>query len=360
MKKCILSLDYDACYSILTPEGYDAEVERTNYEFWHDGSHDPDTILNAIRSKFNDYLTLITESSDAISVYVGSDRQSHTLDELNQKKNNHNGSVFTALETLCKARTTEAKPWIFEKLLLADPLMRDGGAYERERGLAYRQMKNRDALQFELKEKRNPNSKYDLILNQMWDSYRENPGAEALEFHFIDDRKDLIDDLISRMDPTKMPPNMTLMVSRFDYISHVEAWPRPMMICLDSRTPIRAGTRLPRSPILDAVLEVGIEVSATLAVAPHPLPSSTIIRSESERLVIPVASTGGGGGGGGGGDGEEFMKILPVLPIPASSETPLYGGISQVHFFTELERVRMRHEEHSGVPMREAKIQRRI
>lgn len=229
-KIVIISQDYDGCYSIMTDAGYNGEVNGRNKKTWQwykSNGTEAIEIINPIREKYNNYLSSLTIDANEVHVYVGSDRQSYTLDN-NNNHNNKNGSVFPALEALCHARTSEKQPWQFEPLLLADPKDKENNPYGRSRGTAYQQMKKPNAKQYEVNEPsinfdykgKKTHSKKPLILNQMWDAYRQNPKDTELEFNFLDDRQDLIEDVLS-LNPVLMPPNMILIVSKFDYIDMV-------------------------------------------------------------------------------------------------------------------------------------------
>jgi hypothetical protein len=154
----------------------------------------------------NQYLDQITAGANAVSVYVGSNRQSYYLDKFNVDINK-NGSVFPALEVLCQTRTTVGCPWTFEPYLLADTGF--------ERGEALRRIKS--GTPPHLKAPENGESKIPLLLAQMRDANSQYPG-EKLEFHFVDDRQDLIDDIRENLDPHQIPSGMTLKISKFDYI----------------------------------------------------------------------------------------------------------------------------------------------
>ena len=233
MRTIIISQDYDGCYCIMTDAGFAAERDQINASYWRPfiaGGGDYAAQIKPIRDRYNAFLNDITVDAESVHVYVGSDRQSKDLDDLNAD-NNHNGSVFPALENLCRERTTLAKPWKFEPLLLADPLITGTEPYKRKRGEAYQHITKREEPQLSNSEPRVyfrdaagklKTSKRPLLLNQMWDAYRQNPEATELEFHFIDDRQDLIDDVLERLDPSEMPPNMTLVVSKFDYLGIME------------------------------------------------------------------------------------------------------------------------------------------
>jgi len=206
--RVILSLDYDGCTSIIAEGGLTAELEapgkKEKYE--HPAYVEVKARLLETPQQCNQYLDQITAGADAVSVYVGSNRQSYSLDKRNENKNK-NGSVFPALEALCQTRTTVGCPWTFESYLLADT-----GS---ERGEALRRIKSGTLPHLEAPEY--GESKIPLLLAQMSDAYRQYPG-ETLEFHFVDDRQDLIDDICEKLNKHLIPPGMTLKISKFDYI----------------------------------------------------------------------------------------------------------------------------------------------
>ena len=227
-KITVISQDYDGCYSIMTPIGSDIELNGQNKAVWEklraQGFEDLDKI-SLTKKIYGELLDNITKDADEVRVYVGSDRQSHALDQANINVNK-NGSVFPALIDLCSTRGSLKQPWQFEPLLLADPRDLTKGPYGRRRGEAYQRIINTHLLQLDVTEKttyfydngKAKCSKVPLILNQMWDAYRQNPDATELAFHFIDDRQDLLNDILTKIDPDEIPPNMTLIVSKFDYI----------------------------------------------------------------------------------------------------------------------------------------------
>lgn len=204
--RVILSLDYDGCTSIIAEGGVKAELEGQNKEEYEKPKYDTfKARLLQTPQQYKQYLDQITAGADAVSVYVGSDRQSYTLDKWNADRNK-NGSVFPALEALCQTRTTVGCPWTFEPYLLADTGF--------ERGEALRRIKSETPPHLEAPESNG--SKIPLLLAQMSDAYRQYHG-ETLEFHFVDDRQDLIDDICENLDPHLIPPGMTLKISKFDY-----------------------------------------------------------------------------------------------------------------------------------------------
>ena len=141
-KRVVISQDYDGCYSIVASGGVDAELKGTNQKFYLDPKYQSlVTRLRQLPDTYKHYLTDITAKAHAVSVYVGSDRQSFRLDQHNASKN-RNGSVFPALRELCYTRTTITCPWTFEPFLLADT--------EHTRGEALRRMDSisEDQLEF--------------------------------------------------------------------------------------------------------------------------------------------------------------------------------------------------------------------
>ena len=240
-KVVIISQDYDGCFSIMTDVGITREM-RLNHVFWEKTPPYGQAIhpmLAAARQKFDDYLSAMTERADEVRVYVGSDRQSFEMDQHNAQ-HNQNGSVFPALRQLCEDRNTAEKPWIFESLLMSDPLDYTQGRFGRVRGLSLACMTDTPAaVQYSVVDPhRCGRSKVSMLLNQMWDASRQNPDATELEFHFIDDREDLIVDVLRNIRPDQLPPNMTLSVTKFDYVGLIQQ---------------EAGALALRSPIIGAL-----------------------------------------------------------------------------------------------------------
>lgn len=214
IKRVIISQDYDGCYCIVAPGGVDAELQGANKLFFSQPKNKPlADLLLKIPTLYEAYLSQITANAHAVSVYDGSDRQSHRLDKLNVE-HNRNGSVFPALQGLCEKNTTSERPWTFEPLLMAD------AGYPR--GEALRRMKTGGVdleipryTQFVSGTKRP--SKIPMLVAQMKDAYHQYPDDD-IEFHFIDDRSDLIEDIEKNLKLEDIPPNTTLVLSKFDYI----------------------------------------------------------------------------------------------------------------------------------------------
>ena len=231
MRKVIISHDYDGCFDIMTPEGLELAINGPNKASWDKYTIETGAtildLITAARDQHERFLRDLTKDADEVLVYVGSDRQSYELDQLNQKAH-HNGSVFPALEELCRTYTTAIQKWSYATLLMADPLISGKGPFRRERGTAYKliQLKdeekqlvvNEPPLRFKNEKGVLCRSKIPMLLNQMWDAYYNNPDATELQFHFIDDREDLIMDVLSKLNPVYMPPKMTLTASRFDHV----------------------------------------------------------------------------------------------------------------------------------------------
>lgn len=240
-KKVIISHDYDGCFSIMTEEGLKGELNGANKACWEQFEKQEVNVAEMFRSiiaQHNDFLDEITKNASEVRVYVGSDRQSYNVDQHNLKIHN-NGSVFPALENLCQRRSTSEQPWIFEHLLLADPEIKEGGPFLRMRGEAYKSIKEKakehlevvvERITFKNHRGKLTNSKRPLLLNQMWDAHRQNPNAQ-LEFHFIDDRNDLIEDILKNLKPENLPPKMTLVVSKFNFLGVVERDPDAHKTC---------------------------------------------------------------------------------------------------------------------------------
>lgn len=238
-KVTIISIDYDGCFSILTPEGVEITINGNNKEQWEQSGLNIVERIKETQQQFNVFLSTITKAATAVKVYVGSDRQSYVTDTKNLNRN-HNGSVFPALEHLCKVRSTKSQPWTFEPLLMADPALEGKGPFFRKRGAAYELIQKSHSNQLVITdppvifinpEGRPVQSKIPMLLNQMWDAYRQNPKDTQLEFNFIDDRVDIINDILQNLNPDEMPPKMSLAVSKFDALGVVIDESNALSLC---------------------------------------------------------------------------------------------------------------------------------
>lgn len=312
-KITFISQDYDGCYCIMTDAGFVAERDGLNAKtYWHPfiaKGGDYAAQIQPIRDRYNAFLNDITIDAARVHVYVGSDRQSKHLDDLNDH-NHHNGSVFPALENLCREKTTLAKPWQFEPLLMADPVITGAEPYSRRRGEAYQRITSKDADQLGVTEPptyfrdaagKVKISKRPILLNQMWDAYRQNPDATELEFHFIDDRQDLIDDVLLRLNPAEMPPNMTLIASKFDYLGFIEGSDKALDQCgrLVSTNPAPPKPLLLKEATPDTLAAKEPEDSAATnpllqSLSDHPRLASGLLGAASTALVMLLASLASG------------------------------------------------------------------
>lgn len=268
-----ISQDYDGCFSLI-PEGnieifveqYKTVLSR-HYETkrsWFAQKGDPDLLIKqqiekvcsdmteTFRQSRSQFLAYINESvtadAELVRMYVGSDRQSYQADKENDEAN-HNGSVYRALIEFCEQQNKiTPKDWQLEPLLAADRYdARSGINRDELRGRALRLMETPQAPQlgydamkvgpsFIDMDKKKRASKWPVLLNQMWDLYRENPGHE-LEFHFIDDRDDVLLDIETHLKTNiaELPPGMVVKLSKFDYVSiynHYEPEGRPSLSVL--------------------------------------------------------------------------------------------------------------------------------
>lgn len=218
IKRVAISQDYDGCYAIAARSGVVNELSGKKKIFYDDPRNK--ALVSSIKSMpklFRAYLTSITAEADAVSVYVGSIRQSYHSDKLNADKHK-NGSVFPALKGLCRSRNSTACQWKFEPFLLADGEEPRGTALQRIQSGAGPHRHNRYQEQ---RTKLGKSSKVPLLLAQMWDFARQYPDDE-LEFHFIDDNIDILTDVLDNLNPKSMPLGMTLKLSRFDYRAFAE------------------------------------------------------------------------------------------------------------------------------------------
>ena len=327
-KITVISQDYDNCFAIMTQEGFNAEFYGRNKATWESEfiAKGVDIVARteSTREQYNAYLTAITRDANAVRVYVGSDRQSDDLDKLNAAKNG-NGSVFPALETLCREKSTVEQPWQFEPLLLADPLIPGAEPYLRARGEAYRRISESREPQLRVTERptmftnnegRLAASKRSMLLNQMWDAYRQNPDADALDFHFIDDREDLINDILTRLNPADMPPNMTLKVSKFDYLGMLAYQDPEALKHCGTIVSTRPSPRLPVAAELMAEDETGMGavsvVEVTVEGTERTVVGGTGVRVTESALSVSVLAAVSKGGPG-------FYTHLRLEDAPAQS-----------------------------------------
>ena len=223
IKRVVISQDYDGCYSIVAPNGVENERNGHNKQIYKQYP-DLNSKLEKLPGLYNGYLTDLTKEAELVSVYVGSDRQSKELDELNIRRNN-NGSAFSALKSLCEKRNQkDGKTWTFEPFLLADGNNPRGSAFER--------MKNSSGPQLHAPEpSRNTDegrpSKIPLLRAQMRDIRKQYPNDE-IEFNFIDDRQDLIEDICKYLQPKDIPAGICLKIHKFDYIGVLQDEPNAL------------------------------------------------------------------------------------------------------------------------------------
>jgi len=226
------SLDYDGSLSFLSEQGRDKIIERFHTDpKWERFRLAKINILERLDFAKAQYWQLLDSicaaAPDApiMHVYQGSDRQSLFLDVYNANFHG-NGSSFECVKKLCNDRTTKEQLWLYEPLLMADPKI-PNEPYARQRGYAFECMRDRSKPQpkpldplvtFKTDDDKEHLSKRPMLLHQMWDFYRLNPKAKHLVFHYVDDRQELINDVLQRLDPKDMPPNMTLQVSLFNHV----------------------------------------------------------------------------------------------------------------------------------------------
>lgn len=252
-KICVISQDYDGCYSILTQEGLLAE-KKLNKFYWDNlGPKATDEYFASVHKRYHDYLDAISKDASSVHVYVGSARQSARLDSIGNHINGQNGSVFLALEGLCRDKNTKEQPWIFEPLLLADPIIPGDPCNRRQRGEAYKRILLsrsgvKDVVHLDIpKEYISEHKKYSehiidtkipMILGQIWDVYYQNPDVTEIEFYFLDDRLDLINNALKHISGNILPPNVTLICTQFSYLDLDPSAPLPE---IGRRTSIKLG-----------------------------------------------------------------------------------------------------------------------
>jgi hypothetical protein len=115
-KITVFSLGYDKCADILFDDiiklhQSNAALAKKIMYFL--------SLLSACKNVLMNLLDHLSTDSDAVELYVGSDRQNVASDESNAKKNN-NGSCFKNYAYLC-----QQKNWIFRKFLLSDAQVND-------------------------------------------------------------------------------------------------------------------------------------------------------------------------------------------------------------------------------------------
>lgn len=209
-KIVVISHDYDGCFDILTKVGRGALLRQSSRwsEDWE----------RYVCTKYAEYLRKIVSEADEVRMYVGSARQSFFTDQYNARLN-QNGSAFEWISKFCVANNTSNKPYIFEPLLMSDPLDPTQGYLGRRRGESLKRMHDfPDAAQYDeiYPGHHRRGSKVHMLLTQMWDAYRQNPGAQ-LEFYFVDDLESNIIDVLKNIKPNQIPPNMNFLVTKFDY-----------------------------------------------------------------------------------------------------------------------------------------------
>ena len=267
-KRVILIQDYDGCYSIAGPMGLHFELNGVNAVIYNDPQYALfKELVKKIPDIYRDYLSTITEDADAVSVYVGSDRQSKRLDDLNEARNK-NGSVFMALKALCIERHSAACSWTFEPYLLADGDQPRGTALAKiESGVG----PHPHEPYFGKVTETGRQSKIPMLTLQMADAYREYPGEE-LVFHFVDDREDLIDDILKHLDPAAIPPGMTLKISRFDFIAFARKEEGALGFVGEIKGPMVGVCSSLTSPVLERMVAIAA-AAGFFAPAPAPAPS---------------------------------------------------------------------------------------
>ena len=262
-KVTIFSLDYDGCSDVL----FDELIK--SYE--HAGAS-VQAGLMAMRAKLNTFLEREASFSEKpVELYVGSNRQSHALDELNSMKHGiNNGRCFTNFPALC-----EAKHWLFRPLLLADV------DNHKPAGTALTD----PSLNCHFDEK-----KIQTIENQVMDAVKNHPDDEV-HFYFLDDdaKKTIFRGLAtyfaSEENAVKIPANIHLHFVKFDWFGELQEH-EPSLIDIahiQGRKPVEEPTLLPSSRD-DSVYRSGLTVFG----APREKPLTTSVLSEEVRLVSRI------------------------------------------------------------------------
>lgn len=189
----VYSLDFDGCLA--------------NYLYLSEKNKD---ILAA--NQF--LLKVMASSSNKKIVFVGSNRQGLSDDYVNSFADER-GSCYPAIQLI-----SEVIGASLDYLLLADIFndLPSGSSFLQ--ALEYIALNNRDYTE-RVKEKELPNwihdeSKLSLIYAQMHKTALENP-KEQIQFNFIDDREDLLNDLHAYFTkyPESIPKNVTLNLKRY-------------------------------------------------------------------------------------------------------------------------------------------------
>ena len=221
----VLSLDYDGCCFVLDDSNAVSGIEHMLSSY---RKYIVDNIHNSIQSesmnkkintfvehaskkikeKLEGYLSVYSDSCDGVSLYVGSNRQSVSLDDSNEQKNK-NGSCFTAL-----SKYSQEKDWEFNGFLLADVV--DEKFKLRNPRLESGTAINNGKYNCEFDE-----LKVRIIKHQLEDVIGNHGSEKKIKFVFIDD--DIDNTIIKSLEehfvlnPDELPSNIELTLVKFDW-----------------------------------------------------------------------------------------------------------------------------------------------
>ena len=213
----VLSLDYDGCCFVLDDSNAVSGIGHmlSSYrKYIVDNIHDSvksesmnkniNTFVKhaskKIKEKLEEYLSTYSYSSDDVSLYVGSLRQSIIQDQHNSRQNK-NGSCFEAYQ-----RYSQAKGWSFNHLLSAD---------------ITNKLPPGTAMVNKMYDCNVDELKVSIIKHQLEDVIRNHGSEKKIKFVFIDDD---IDNIIIKsleehfvLKPDELPSNIELTLVKFDW-----------------------------------------------------------------------------------------------------------------------------------------------
>lgn len=192
-KVIVISLDYDGCADILFDEVLNS------------GKFDAEFIQYR-KTIFENFLNKITEGYDVVEIYVGSNRQDVTLDEMGNN-DNKNGFCFHNYEKLCVSKT-----WIFKKLLLADAtnkLPAETSISNKSIKIARNFWENNDFW------------KNEMLKNQFQSVIKDHP-EDTIDFYFIDDDFYNIRDVFNyfKQSRKRIPENINFFLVQHQWVKN--------------------------------------------------------------------------------------------------------------------------------------------
>jgi len=192
-KTIIFSLDYDGCADIL----FQYAGMEEDWPEYQKTLHDSKVLLE-------DFFKKKCTPDVRVELYVGSLRQSRSLDLSGQRRNN-NGSCFKNF-----AKYAEEKKWIFQPFLLADVENQFNETY-----------KAGTAIKDPMLECKPDNLKFNILKNQIKHISKMHPKDEV-EFYFLDDDPDhkILSALKKEFVKGKFPENITINFTNFNWYSY--------------------------------------------------------------------------------------------------------------------------------------------